>query len=224
MEIKDVYVKLDKNQAEEKESSLFWVAKRALERYYGMKESVVKGVYVIKASNVSFLNVPPNVQRELDKPDGIIKLISKEEYINLLPVRQLIMTKREKHLLWMILNKSIHRYITLNMPGREYEERADLHIFISKVLCHYVLIDGGIWTLMGVDENPKGLWEVHDWIAQHITDRMDEAIGFIVGREMTHEERKQCTKKFFDLLCDSINEIAKVIDQSDSESTNLHNG
>lgn len=223
MEIKDVYVKLDKNQAEEKESSLFRVAKRTLERYYGMKESVVKGVYVIKASNVSFLNVPPKVQEELDKPDGIIKLISKEEYINLLPVRQLIMTKREKHLLWMILHRSMSRYILVNMPGREYEERADLHIFISKVLCHYILMDGGIWTFIGLDdEYPKGLWEVHDWIAEHITDRMDEAIGFIIGREMTHEEQKQCTKKFFGLLCDSINEIAKVINQS--ESTNLHNG
>lgn len=32
------------------------------------------------------------------------------------------MTAREKHLLWMILNKAISRYILVNMPGRECRE------------------------------------------------------------------------------------------------------
>lgn len=135
------------------------------------------------------------------------------------------MTKKEKHLLWMILNSSIHRYILVNMPGREYDQRADLHIFISKVLCHYILEDGGIWTLMGLeDEHPRGYFEVHDWIADNITDNMDKTIGFVIGREMTHGELKECTKRFFDLLCDHIDEIAKVITQSDSESCRLYNG
>lgn len=42
------------------------------------------------------------------------------------------MTKREKHLLWMILNKTIGRYILVNMPGYGSGERADLHLYISK--------------------------------------------------------------------------------------------
>ncbi|WP_290229902.1 hypothetical protein [Bacteroides acidifaciens] len=96
------------------------------------------------------------------------------------------MTKREKHLLWMILNKTIGRYILVNMPGYGSGERADLHLYISKILCHYILMDGGLWTIRGLeDEYPKGTFDVHDWIANNITDRMDETIGFVIDRQMT---------------------------------------
>lgn len=135
------------------------------------------------------------------------------------------MTNREKHLLWMILNHSLSRYILVNMPSRYCGERADLHIYISKILCHYILMDGGVWTIRGLnDEYPKGWKEVHDWIAKHITDRMDETIGFIIGRDMTHSEQRDCVKKMFELLCDNIDEIAKVIIQSDDEGVGCFNG
>ncbi len=42
------------------------------------------------------------------------------------------MTKREKHLLWMILNKTIGRYILVNMPGYGSGERADLHLIYKQ--------------------------------------------------------------------------------------------
>lgn len=56
-------------------------------------------------------------------------------------------------------------------------------------------MDGGLWTIRGLeDEYPKGTFDVHDWIANNITDRMDETIGFVVDRQMTHEEQGICTR------------------------------
>lgn len=135
------------------------------------------------------------------------------------------MTEREKHLLWMILNKAISRYILINMPGCGCGERADLHIYMSKILCHYVLMDGGLWTIRGLDdEYPKGWKEVHDWIANHITDKMDETIGFVIDRQMTHKEQSICIRKFFELLCANIDEIVKVVIRSKGDSVGLYNG
>lgn len=135
------------------------------------------------------------------------------------------MENREKHLLWLILYRTISRYILINMPGREYWERADLHFFISKMLCHYILMDGGIWTIRGLDDEcPKGWIEIHDWIADNITDRMDETIGFVIDRQMSREEQDKCIRIFFDLLCKNIDVMAKIIADSNSESVNIHNG
>lgn len=42
-------------------------------------------------------------------------------------------------------------------------------------------MDGGLWTIRGLeDEYPKGTFDVHDWIANNITDRMDETIGLLL--------------------------------------------
>lgn len=84
------------------------------------------------------------------------------------------------------------------MPGYGSGERADLHLYISKILCHYILMDGGLWTIRGLeDEYPKGTFDVHDWIANNITDRMDETIGFVVDRQMTHEEQGIVTRWYY---------------------------
>lgn len=86
-------------------------------------------------------------------------------------------------------------------------------------------MDGGLWTIRGLsDEYPKGTFDVHDWIAHNITDCMDETIGFVIDRQMTHEEQDICTQKFFELLCTNIDEIAKVIIKSKHDSVGLYNG
>lgn len=53
---------------------------------------------------------------------------------------------------------------------------------------------------------------------------MDETIGFIIDRQMTHEEQDICTRKFFELLCTNIDEIAKVVIRSKRDSVGLYNG
>lgn len=135
------------------------------------------------------------------------------------------MTKREKHLLWIMLNFSISRYILINMPSRSSTERSDLHFYISKILCHYITSDGGIWTIRNLsDEYPRGVFEVHSWIAEHITDRMNESIGFIIDRDMTHDEQHECVVKFFNLLCDNIDEIENVINNSTRDYVTYNDG
>lgn len=64
------------------------------------------------------------------------------------------------------------------------------------------------------------------WVGNfsNITDRMDETIGFVVDRQMTHEEQGICTRKFFELLCANIDEIAKVVIRSKRDSVGLYNG
>jgi hypothetical protein len=41
---------------------------------------------------------------------------------------------------------------------------------------------------------------------------------------MTHEEQGICTRKFFELLCANIDEIAKVVIRSKRDSVGLYNG
>lgn len=85
-------------------------------------------------------------------------------------------------------------------------------------------MDGGLWTIRGrEDEHPRGTFDVHDWIAHHITDRMDETIGFVIERQMTHEEQDACTRRFFELLCDNIDEIAEVVIRSERDGVGLYN-
>lgn len=126
----------------------------------------------------------------------------------------------------MILEHDLFRYILINTPmSINASERADIHMRISKILCHYILADGGVWTIRNLDdEYPQGWREVHDWIANNITDKMDETIGFVLDRIMTHGEMNKCKHRLFDLLIDNMDELSLLVHNSTRQSVGLCNG
>lgn len=135
-------------------------------------------------------------------------------------------TDREKYLFWLILYTPMWRYITVNMPGyTNGDERAERHILICKLICHFILNDGGISTIGEINsEWPQGWKEVHQWTVDNITDNMDITIGFIVNRPMTYTERKMCIKKMFDKIIDNIDTIEQIVLSAPKKSVYLNNG
>ena len=128
-------------------------------------------------------------------------------------------SKREKHLLWIILNFDIHRYILANSFERnDGAEKADRHIKISKMICHYIMSDGGLYTIRNIeDEYPVGWQDIHDYLADILTDRLDETIGMVLSRRMTHDEQDDCVRKFFDVIIDHMSDMEKIIKEIKSE-------
>jgi hypothetical protein len=125
-------------------------------------------------------------------------------------------TKRERHLLWMLLHLRIHWYLYACSSYERDGDRARDHIYISKILCHYITAKGGLWTIRGLDDEcPRGWFDVHNYLANHLTSFMDETIGFVVDRKMTVDEHKACVRKFFQWILDHISEIEDVINKSD---------
>lgn len=123
---------------------------------------------------------------------------------------------REKHLLWMILEFPITRYIMSNEVGRiDGAERADQHIYISKIISHFLSGKGGCYTIRGInDEYPPGWKEIHDRIAINITDKMDETIGFVIDRALRADERKRCAKNLFELIWENLDEFLHIVNNS----------
>jgi hypothetical protein len=132
----------------------------------------------------------------------------------------MVLSKREIHLLWMVLCKPIQRYLLVY--NIDSSERASLHILISKIICHYVLSDGGCHTILNLDdEHPMGYIDVHNWIQRNITDT--------IGLELNNVDCDgRCSRKFFDIIIGGLlnGEIEQII-QNPIESINsrgLFNG
>lgn len=130
-----------------------------------------------------------------------------------------------RQLLWMVLNFHIHRYLMSNQCNRlDGAEKANEHIYISKVLCHFLNADGGIWTIRGIsDEFPTGWREVHDWLAHNLTDRLDEVIGFPIFEVPTHEQSRVCARKFFDFIWEHLEDLQSAIDSCDDKLQTVQN-
>ena len=136
------------------------------------------------------------------------------------------MTDREKHLLWMMMQIHCYRYIMANSglhPDGTMKARE--HVIISKLIAHYILSDGGLWTIRGIDEEwPKGWDEIHDWTEKYITDILDVSIGLPVGKAFTAEETNIYARKLFDKLCEYMPVLEIIAADSQEESTGLYNG
>lgn len=104
------------------------------------------------------------------------------------------------------------RYMMCNAKGREDgAEKADVHLRISTALCNFILCEG-----TPRDEDTYNVNEcvhpVHDYLADILTDRMDEVIGFPWQRSLHAEEFDEYAKKFFNVILDHISEINDLIE------------
>lgn len=116
-------------------------------------------------------------------------------------------TKRERFLLFQLLEHEIHRYLlSCTFDRQDPCERAERHINISNILVSFV--NARKYNQIKDHEASN---EVHDYLAEILTDRMDEAIGFPIDRRPY--EYNEYVNKFFCVIMEHIDQIKKTVEQ-----------
>lgn len=114
-------------------------------------------------------------------------------------------TKREKFLLFQALDFDIHRYLMSCTFGREDgNEKAERHLNISQALVSFILL-----KKYNEIKHFEVMLEVHDYLAEILTDRLDEVIDFPIDRRIYNYD--EYVNKFFNVIIDNINEIEKIV-------------
>jgi hypothetical protein len=98
------------------------------------------------------------------------------------------LTKREVWALKYLLDYPISRYLmSCSIQRIDPGERAQRHIEITEILCKFVFAEGEKYNN---STKVNDAWKpIHDYLADILTDRMDETIGFplhtpLYGSEM----------------------------------------
>jgi hypothetical protein len=117
------------------------------------------------------------------------------------------LTKREKWALWSLLEFPIYRYLMANAVQRlDAGEKAQRHIEISKIIANF------IFTCEDNNYKVNNTWLIiHDYLAEVLTDRMDEVIGFPINTPLYGNEFDLLAKKFFDIIVKHFEQIEKLI-------------
>ena len=115
------------------------------------------------------------------------------------------LTEREKFMLFQSLEFEIHRYLMANTFGREDGiEKAERHMNISRILVSFILCTKYIEL-----KHFEIMHEVHDYLAEILTDRMDEVIDFPIDRRIYDYD--EYVWKFFNVIIEHINKIEGII-------------
>ena len=123
------------------------------------------------------------------------------------------LTNREKWALSKLLDFDVARYLMANSCQRlDGAERVQRHLAISKTLCEFVLSNHKFKTLdeleMAVLETQM---EVHNLMAQLLTDRMDEKIGFPVNTPLCGSDYDELKVKFMQELFNHFDDYEVVV-------------
>ena len=114
-------------------------------------------------------------------------------------------TKREKFLLFQALEFDIHRYLMSCTFGREDgNEKAERHLNISRILVSFILL-----KKYNELKYFEVMHEVHDYLAEILTDRLDEVINFPIDRRIYNYD--EYVNNFFNVIIDNINDIEKIV-------------
>ena len=108
-------------------------------------------------------------------------------------------------MLFQALEMDIHRYLMSNTYGREDPiEKAERHMNISRILVCFVLCTKYIEL-----KHFEIMHEVHDYLAEILTDRMDEVIDFPINKKIYDYD--EYVWKFFNVIIEHINKIEKIV-------------
>jgi hypothetical protein len=120
-----------------------------------------------------------------------------------------MITKREKFLLRKELDFHINRYLMANSCQRlDGCEKADHHIAISKILVGFITCDAR-------KEKSSPVWKnVHDYLADILTDRMDEVIGFPIHTPLYGDMYTPLAEKFFSVIINHLSDIERIVDSA----------
>ena len=120
-------------------------------------------------------------------------------------------SRRERFMLFQALEHEIHRYLMSNTYGREDGcEKAERHINISSILVGFILCEK-----YSNRKHIELMMEVHDYLAEILTDRMDEVIGFPVYEKIYDYD--EYAQKFFDVIVKHIGDIERIICEKQKE-------
>ena len=114
-------------------------------------------------------------------------------------------TKREKFLLCQVIEHDVYRYLMSNTYGREDGcEKAERHINISSSIVSFILCEK-----YSERKHTEIMMEVHDYLAEILTDRMDEVIGFpIYDKRPDYDE---LVIRFMNVILDNLGNIEIMI-------------
>lgn len=113
-------------------------------------------------------------------------------------------TSREGFLLHKGLDWTIARYLMANTFGRgDGAEKATRHREISEWLWEFIELKP--YTV----EIHEEVTLIHDFLAHHLTDRLDEVIDFPIDRPIHNYNNYQ--EKFCDVLINLIPRISKML-------------
>lgn len=114
-------------------------------------------------------------------------------------------TKREKFMLFQALEWEIIRYLMSNTYGREDGyERAERHRNISAIILSFLTLK----KYHEIHDFPK-MKVIHDYLAEILTDRMDEVIDFPIDKRIYDYD--EYVLKFFNVIVEHINGIKDLI-------------
>ena len=117
----------------------------------------------------------------------------------------MVLTKHEKYMLSEALDFAVHRYLLANTCGREDgHEKALRHMEISGIIVGFIRCERyhEVWHF-------QIMKEVHDYLAEILTDKMDEVIGFPIFERPN--DYNDLTKKFIDVIISHMNELEKIV-------------
>lgn len=111
------------------------------------------------------------------------------------------LTKKEKFMLFKAMEFDIHRYLLANTYNRlDGNEKYERHVNISIHLYEFLTCE----KYNEIHDFPK-MRNIHDYLAEILTDRMDEVIGFpIYERPNDYDE---LTERFFNVIVKNLDEI-----------------
>lgn len=100
-----------------------------------------------------------------------------------------------------------------NALGRaDGAEKADVHLRISEALCKFVLCEG----TPGEDTYNVNecIHPVHDYLADILTDRMDQVIGYPIYRQLHSDDFDHYARLFFNVIVAHMPDIEKLINDT----------
>lgn len=100
-----------------------------------------------------------------------------------------------------VLDFPIHRYLLSNSCDRlDGYEKAMVHQEISQLVFEFIACK--LYTV----HDCRVVKKIHDYLAEILTDRLDEVIGFPITTPWDPYD-ETCPNLFFDTIIDHINEI-----------------
>lgn len=120
-----------------------------------------------------------------------------------------MITDREKFLLRKEMDFHINRYLMANSCQRlNGSEKAEHHVAISKILMGFITCDI-------TKENHTLAWKnVHDYLADILTDKMDEVIGFPLHTPLYGDMYTALAEKFFAVIINHMDDIEELVNNA----------
>ena len=119
------------------------------------------------------------------------------------------LTKKERFMLFRAMEFEIHRYLLVNTYGRlDGNEKYERHKNISVILYEFLTCK----KYNEIYDFPK-MRNIHDYLAEILTDRMDEVIGFPIYEKIYDYD--ELTERFFEVIINNLDEIENELYNGD---------